>query len=133
MSKFVVSEHRLETDDPGVPSMLFGYNVLETRDDGVFVQQMNDRTLGSKEARDLAATLTWMVHLDAWMVSVVEDEDVVVEIGDLLGMQYVPGTDEQIEHDHDRMVVEVLRLLPDGLRRLADRYEQEWANKAATV
>lgn len=80
--------------------------------------------------RQKAAALEWAAHLNTWMTSVVEDEDVVEEIGELLGIMAeidFESTDEEyISKAYDRMIAEALKYLPQGLRVLADRYEREW-------
>jgi hypothetical protein len=130
MGRFRVVEERSNISRGGeVKSFLFGYSVWEYDDAGDQVQKMNQRVLSEQVARELAATLTWMVHLDAWMVTVVEDLDVTEEVAELLGLDDFPPDgedDEEIEKAYDRMTAGALKFLPSGLRRLADRYEREW-------
>lgn len=138
MTKFRVVEDRSEIQQgPKVVSMLFGYNVVEYDDEGNRVQQINERVLGQQIARELAATLTWMVHLDTWMVTVVEDLDVTEEVAEILGLDKdIPVDSEDVrlvEEAYDRMTAGALKFLPAGLRRLADRYEREWEKKSTSV
>jgi hypothetical protein len=127
MSRFRVVESRSDISRGGeVKSFLFGYDVWEYDDDGNKVQKMNQRVLGEQVAREMAATLTWMVHLDTWMVTVVEDLDVTEEVADLLGLDDFPLDGEDDQKAYDRMTAGALKFLPAGLRRLADRYEREW-------
>lgn len=134
MGKFRVVEDRMDvtTLGPEPKSFLLGYSVWEYDDDGNQARKMNQRVLGQQVAREMAATLTWMVHLDAWMVTVVEDLDVTEEVAEILGLDTdmdLPdaGTrSEDIEKAYDRMTAAALKFLPAGLRRLADRYEREW-------
>jgi hypothetical protein len=112
----------------------FGYHVVEYDADGNKVQQMHPLSMTKRHARELAATLTWMVHLDTWMTTVVEDADVTEEVAEILGLDEdipIESEDpEEIEKAYDRMTVGALQFLPTGLRRLADRYEREWQEKA---
>lgn len=142
MSKFKVEEVRTDVlADGEMKSFLFGYKVVEYDEAENEVQQMNQRMLGLQDARELAAALTWMVHLDTWMTAVVEDADVAEEVAAILGLDndlvsHVAGEDEtyeEIETLYDRMTAGALKFLPAGLRRLADRYEREWEEKAASV
>jgi hypothetical protein len=130
MHRFRVVEERSDISRGGeTKSFLFGYSVWEYDDDGHKVQKMNQRVLGQQGAREMAAALTWMVHLDTWMVTVVEDLDVTEEVGDILGLPDIPieTTDEDaIVKAYDRRTAGALKFLPAGLRRLADRYEREW-------
>jgi hypothetical protein len=129
MNRFRVVEDRTDiTRGSEVKSFLLGYDVWEYDGDNE-VQKMNQRVLGQQGARELAATLTWMVHLDKWMISVVEDADVTDEVAEILEHDDFPpdgADDREIEKAYDRMTASALKFLPAGLRRLADRYEQEW-------
>jgi len=101
------------------------------------VQQVTESvtTLGTgpteTAARYEAATQLWATHLDTWMTDI-EDDDVVESIIEILG--FIDGlfTAEELEDNdeylqrYDHAIVTALSFLPEGLRRLAHRYEQEW-------
>jgi hypothetical protein len=135
MSKYLVKEHRVEAERGGeVKFFLLGWDVLETgisEADTDARRAVNNSPLPEDEARTMAATLEWMHHLDRWMTTLVEDEDVIEEVGDLLGIEpdMTSDDDEKIEKEYDRMIVGGLELLPAALRLLADKYEAEWRNK----
>lgn len=106
----------------------YWYDVIERTTDGD--QRINKEPLNRQEARELAATCEWAKLLDTWMVTVVEDEDTIEEVGEILGLgDSVPmysGDDEAISKAYDHMIGQALKFLPAGLRRLADLYEEEW-------
>lgn len=136
MTSFRVVEDRSEiTRGSETKSFLFGYNVVEYDDEGTAVQQVNEMRLGQQVARELAAILTWMVHLDKWMITVVEDEDVVEEVADILGFDFPIDSEDEAEIDKamDAMTVGALKFLPAGLHRLADRYAREWEQNSTSV
>lgn len=134
MSRYTVKEHRIEvTRGAETRSMFFGWDVIE---DGERV--LNNSPLEQREAREMAATLAWMVQLDTWMIQVVEDEDVIEEVGDLLGI--LPAEldanvldDVDFTRAYDRMIAGALEFLPKGMRLLADKYEAEWRNKHGRI
>jgi hypothetical protein len=129
MSRYRIREHRVVIDRGAeVKSFLMGWDVIPSVPDA---EPLNGSPLAEADARKMAATLEWTAHLDQWMTTVVEDEDVIEEIGDLLGIEVDMSSDddEKIEKEYDRMIVDGLELLPAGLRLLADKYEAEWRNK----
>jgi hypothetical protein len=131
MSRFkVVQERSGVVREPNAVSFDFWYNVMEYDDDGNEIRQINLTRLSYQVARELAAELTWMVHLDKWMIAVVEDADVADEVAEILGLDAEIPIDsedeEEIEKAYDRMTAGALKFLPGGLRRLADRYGREW-------
>ena len=129
MSEYLVREHRVEAERGAeIKSFLLGWDVLRRGGEEFTI---NSSPLPEDEARRMAATLEWAHHLDTWMTTLVEDEDVIEEIGDLLGIDVDMSSDddEKIEKEYDRMIVGGLELLPAGLRLLADKYEAEWRNK----
>jgi hypothetical protein len=131
MNRFKVVQERSDvTHEANTVSFDFWCNVVEYDDDGNEIQQINLTRLSPQVARELAAELTWMVHLDKWMTTVVEDEDVTEEVAEILGLDAdLPIESEdsgEIEKAYDRMTAGALKFLPGGLRRLADRYGREW-------
>jgi len=133
---YKVAESRSDiTRGSEVKSFLWGYDVVEDTTDGPV--KINAAPMGQQEARELAATYEWVKHLDAWLVTEVEDEDVIEDIGEILGLVVeidFEGDDAQVLRELDEMTVTALRFLPAGLRKLADLYEKEWQSKhAATV
>jgi hypothetical protein len=117
VSRYKLKEHRVlvtpEGEEP--KNLFFGWDVVDTKRDDE-VQNVNDIPLAEDDARKMAATLEWANHLDSWMTTLVEDEDVVEEIGAILGLDEANGG----------KIAKVLELLPDGLRLLATTYEIEW-------
>lgn len=100
------------------------YHVYVEDDGG---KEIVDRLPTLEEARVEAAIREWAHHFDGWMSSLVEDEDVAENIGEILGL--LPNanvSDDDFDKQYNRMVSAVLRLLPAGLRRLADTYQTEW-------
>jgi hypothetical protein len=133
MSKYLVKEHRVEVERGGeVKFMLLGYDVLETTHQPP-ARKVNNSPMMQDEARTMAAVLEWKWHLDQWMTTIVEDEDVVEDVGEILGLVGdIPlgdADDDEISKAYDQMIVGALELLPAGLRLLADTYEAEWRNK----
>ena len=133
MSMYRVKEHRVDAARGSeIKSLVLGWDVIEY---GAEQRTINTHPLPQQEARELAAAYEWMWHLDKWMVTVVEDEDAVEEIGDILGLPDNADSisDEEIQQAWDKMTVESLKFLPAGLRLLADIYEKEWKSKHAAA
>lgn len=130
MTMYRVKEHRAEVNEQ---SFMFGYDVVEY---GTEQRTINKYPLRQQEAREMAAAHEWMWHLDQWMVTVVEDEDAVEEIGEILGLVAdidFSGDPDEASKEYDAMVVQSLKFLPAGLRLLADIYEKEWEKKHAAA
>jgi hypothetical protein len=128
MSEYLVKEHRVEVERGAeVKSFLLGWDVLRRGGEEFTI---NSSPMTEAEARKMAATLEWTTHLDRWMTTLVEDEDVIEDVGDLLGIEVdMSADDEQVEEEYDRLIIGGLELLPAALRLLADKYEAEWRNK----
>jgi hypothetical protein len=84
-------------------------------------------------ARHKAAMYQWATHLDSWMASLVEDNDVVEDVMEILGaMQDIPfdsDDEELINKEYDKGVARALAELPDAMKLLAERYRKEWNNR----
>jgi hypothetical protein len=132
MSEYLVKENRVEVERGAeVKSFLLGWDVIRRASEGQDEFKITNSPMPEDEARTMAATLEWTAHLDQWMTTVVEDEDVIEDVGDLLGIEVDMSSDDdnQIEKEYDRMIAGGLELLPAALRLLADKYEAEWRNK----
>ena len=117
----------VEPDGEEPKDLFLGWIVFDTQNE----ESMDERPLEEKEARRQAAILEWANHLDRWMTTLVEDEDVVEDIGEILGVSKIERQHEdqdgtELEKSYDAMVVKVIELLPSGMRALADLYEKEW-------